>query len=117
MWIGQVSRDIGVRFTLKTWNLTTHQIDPDVDEARNYVLDNLLVGGHVARLGFVSGVQAAPTTMPRRNLTGDPYFTDGLRAVAILSAEPTSPSSLSWSTGAPRSPDASQPVSIPPDRI
>ena len=102
VWIVQVSRDIGVRFTLKTWNLTTHQIDPDVDEARNYVLDNLLVGGHVARLGFVPGVEAAPATLPRRNLTGDPYFTDVLRAVAMLSAEPTSPSSLSWSIGTPR---------------
>ena len=30
VWIGQVSRDIGVRFTPKTWNLTTHRIDPDV---------------------------------------------------------------------------------------
>ncbi len=102
VWIGQVSRDIGVRLTLKTWNLTTHQIDPDVDEARNYVLDNLLLSGHVARLGFVSGVEAAPTNMPRRNLTGDPYFTDGLRAVTILSAEPASPSALSWSIGASR---------------
>ena len=32
VWVGQISRDIGVRFTLKTWNLTTHRIDPDVDE-------------------------------------------------------------------------------------
>ncbi len=31
VWIGQISRDIGVRFTLKTWNLTTHKIDPDVE--------------------------------------------------------------------------------------
>ena len=34
VWIGQISRDIGVRFTLKTWNLTTHKIDPDVDDAQ-----------------------------------------------------------------------------------
>jgi hypothetical protein len=54
-----------VRFTPKTWNLTTHQIDPDVDEARNYVLDNLLVTGRVARLGFVPGVEAAPANAPR----------------------------------------------------
>ncbi len=38
VWVGQVSRDICVRFTLKTWNLTTHRIDPEVDEARDYVL-------------------------------------------------------------------------------
>src|SRR5580700_813975 len=55
VWVGQVSRDIGVRFTPRTWNLTTHLIDPDVDEARDYVLDGLRVAGRVARLGFNSG--------------------------------------------------------------
>jgi len=97
VWIGQVSRDIGVRFTPKTWDLTTHQIDPDVDEARNYVLDDLLVTGGVARLGLVPGVEAAPAAAPRRNLTGDPYFTDGLRALAVLSRTRTTPSALTWS--------------------
>jgi LssY C-terminus len=96
VWIGQVSRDIGIRFTPKTWNLTTHQIDPDVDEARDYVLDNLLASGRVARLGFAPGVEAATATAPRRNLTGDPYFTDGLRAVAVLSHTRTVPSVLSY---------------------
>jgi len=100
VWIGQVSRDIGVRFTPKTWNLTTHQIDPDVDEARDYVLNDLLVAGRVARLGFVPGVEAAPASAPRHNLTGDPYFTDGLRAVAVLSRGRTAPEVLSWAVAA-----------------
>ncbi len=95
VWIGQVSRDIGVRFTPRTWNLTTHLIDPDVDEARNYVLDGLRLAGRVARFGFVPGAEAAPASAPRRNLTGDEYFTDGLRAVAVLSRTRTTPSFLS----------------------
>jgi hypothetical protein len=96
VWIGQVSRDIGVRFTLKTWNLTTHKIDPDVDDARDYVLDDLLESGHVERIGYVAGAGRAERTAPRRNLTGDPYFTDGLRAVAMFSATPTKPVFLDW---------------------
>lgn len=101
VWIGQVSRDIGVRFTLKAWNLTTHLIDPDVDEARDYVLNGLLITQHVARLGLVAGVGAAPRETPRRNLTGDPYFTDGLRGVAILSRRPAAPVLLGWSAVSP----------------
>ena len=31
VWVGQVSRDIGVRFTRHAWNLTTHRIYPNVD--------------------------------------------------------------------------------------
>jgi hypothetical protein len=96
VWIGQVSRDIGVRFTPKTWNLTTHKIDADVDDARDYVLDYLMEGGRVARVGYAAGVGPAPKTAPRHNLTGDPYFTDGLRAVAIFSETRTSPTFLNW---------------------
>jgi hypothetical protein len=96
VWVGQVSRDIGVRFTPRTWNLTTHKIDPDVDDARDYVLDYLLESGRVARVGYVSGVGAAGRTAPRHNLTGDPYFTDGLRAVAVFSPTRTDPTFLNW---------------------
>lgn len=96
VWIGQVSRDIGVRFTYKTWNLTTHKIDPDVDDARDYVLDDLLESGHVERVGYAAGVGACDRHAPRHNLTGDPYFTDGKRAVAIFAAEIVKPRFLNW---------------------
>lgn len=88
VWIGQVSRDIGVRLTDETWNLTTHKIGPDVDFDRGYLLQDLLMSGFVERYGFVSGVRAATMSAPRTNLTGDPYYTDGLRAVIFLSHEP-----------------------------
>lgn len=96
VWVGQVSRDIGVRYTLKTWNLTTHKIDPDVDEAREYVMGDLMEAGRVSRIGYVEGVGAIDPSTPRRNLTGDPYFTDGMRAVVMLSENQTNPTFLNW---------------------
>jgi hypothetical protein len=96
VWIGQVSRDIGVRFTLKTWNLTTHKIDPNVDDARDYVLDDLMEGGRVALVAYVKGAGEAPAATPRHNLTGDPYYTDGLRAVALFSDARTNPVFPNW---------------------
>jgi LssY C-terminus len=96
VWIGQVSRDIGVRFTGMTWNLTTHKIDPDVDDARDYVLDDLLESGRVSLVGYVAGAEVARRETPRHNLTGDPYFTDGLRAVAMFSESRTTPTFLNW---------------------
>ena len=89
VWIGQVSRDIGVRLTHKTWNLTTHKIAPDVDFDRGYLLQDLLMSGFVERFGYVDGVGAASASAPRENLTGDPYYTDGLRAVIFLSNQTT----------------------------
>ena len=96
VWVGQISRDIGVRFTTKTWNLTTHRIDPDVDESRDYVIEDLMQAQHVEATGYVDGVGACGSDAPRRNLTGDPYFTDGRRVVILLSAGRTTPRFVAW---------------------
>jgi hypothetical protein len=96
VWVGQVSRDIGVRFTWKTWNLTTHRIDSDVDEARDYVVEDLLEAGRLELVGYVSGVGPCDSKQPRRNLTGDPYFTDGQRAAVLVTASRTTPQRIAW---------------------
>ena len=87
VWLAQISRDIGVRFTKKT--ITTHKIDPDVDETREFLLENLVYNQVVERFAYVGGVGKAPVDAPRGNLTGDPYFTDGLRLVMWLSKDLT----------------------------
>ena len=86
VWVGQISRDIGVRFTTKT--IVTHKIDPDVDETRSYLSQDLLYSQVLSKFAFVKGVGAAPIESPRQNLTGDPYFTDGLRIVLWVSSKP-----------------------------
>ena len=87
VWIGQISRDIGVRFILG-FPPTTHKIDPDVDEARVGLIQDLAYSQALARFAFVKGAGAAPRDSPRSNLTGDPYFTDGLRAVLFFGPRP-----------------------------
>jgi LssY C-terminus len=89
IWIGQVSRDVGVRLTGQTWNLTTHKIGPDIDFDRSYLVQDLIMSGFVEQYGYVNGVGVAPVFAPRTNLTGDPYYTDGLRAVVFLSNQTT----------------------------
>jgi LssY C-terminus len=96
VWVGQVSRDIGVRFTWRTWNLTTHRIDPDVDEARDYVVEDLLQAQRLEQAGYVDGVGACDRQSPRRNLTGDAYFTDGRRAAVLVSPARTPPKFVAW---------------------
>ncbi len=87
VWIGQISRDIGVRFARKT--ITTHKIDANVDETREFLLENLAYSQVLQKFAYVRGVGAASIESPRHNLTGDPYFTDGLRLVMWISSEPT----------------------------
>jgi len=92
--VGQFSRDIGLRFTFKAPGWVTHKIDPEVDEARDYLTQEMLTSGSVSEVAWVGGVGKASRDQPRRNLTGDPYFTDGLRVVLFLSSESVPPSKV-----------------------
>ena len=87
VWIGQISRDIGVRFTRKT--ITTHKIDPDVDETREYLLEDLAYSQALAGVGYVRGVGEVSRDAPQGNLTGDPWYSDGYRLVLWVTSEPT----------------------------
>ncbi len=89
VWVGQISRDIGSRFTIHSPYLTTHKIDPDVDEARTALQEDMVYSQSLVKLGLVKGVGAAPRDAPRRNLTTDPYYTDGFRGVLMFDVHPT----------------------------
>jgi len=84
VWVGHISRDAGLKFSGRFWPPTTHIIDPAVDEARFYVEQDLLYSQRVHRIGLVDGIGPAPFDDPRLNAEGDPYFTDGLRAVFFV---------------------------------
>lgn len=87
VWIGGISRDIGVAWTTRTWNLTTHAIDSEVDEARNYIIEDTAISQGLAGYGFVTGVGASTPEDNRENFLGTPWWTDGLRAVLLMSDE------------------------------
>ena len=88
VWIGQISRDIGGRCTLKGGAIGTHKIDPDVDETRDYLAQDLRYSQGLVQFSYVRGVGAAPISEPGQNLTDDPCFTDGYRVVLWVSSEP-----------------------------
>ena len=90
VFVGQISRDIGVKFTLKSPTISTHVIDPDVDEARRYFIEDLAYSQALARVGYVKGVGKVTREEPRMNLVGDPFYTDGLRAVLFFESRPYS---------------------------
>jgi hypothetical protein len=61
-----------------------------VDEARTALVEDMAYSQNLAVIGFVAGVGAAPKSAPRGNLTADPYYTDGARAVLIFDVHPHS---------------------------
>ena len=88
VWLGQISRDIGVKLTLKSPTITTHVIDPDVDEARRYLVEDLAYSQAMTMIGFAPGVGPVDRANPRFNLVGDPFYSDGRRSVMFFDSRP-----------------------------
>lgn len=101
VFVGQISRDIGVKFTLKSPTISTHVIDPDVDEARRYFVEDLAYSQALGKVGYVKGSEVVNKEEPRMNLVGDPFYTDGFRAVLFFEPRPytiTDIKQLHWET-------------------
>ena len=94
VWLGQISRDIGVRWTTKT--ITTHKIDPDVDETREFLLENLAYASALEKFAYVGGVGEVSMDQPEGNLTGDPWFSDGYRLVLWVTRHPVDLNDLTY---------------------
>ena len=72
VWVGQISRDIGSRLTIHSPTLTTHKIDPDVDEARAALVRGHGLFAESCEDRGREGRRGAPQGAPRENLTTDP---------------------------------------------
>jgi hypothetical protein len=84
VWVGQISRII----RRSAWDAFI--IEPDVDEARSYLLQDLWYAQALSTYGYVKGTGMATLAEPRKSLNDDDYFTDGLRLVIWVSGDPVS---------------------------
>ncbi|MGD8841639.1 MAG: LssY C-terminal domain-containing protein [Gammaproteobacteria bacterium] len=92
VFLAQAGRPIGGRFqAARGGELRLH---PNVDEARDILIQDMLYSGGLERLGFANGVGAAAAGKPRDSLDGTRYFTDGLRAAMFFVTRPRSVSSV-----------------------
>ena len=99
VYVAQVGRPVGGRFAPRgETRLTLHE---NVDEARNFLIQDLMYSSGLEKLGFVNGVGMAPPTRPRATLDGATYHTDGLRAVVFFATRPRSLSDVDFLDWAP----------------
>ena len=87
VWMGQINMPRGGRFA-------SHEslavIDPDVDEARNDLVQDAIYSQLLSEIGFVKGAGPVARSSPRTTPGGSTYHTDGLRAVLIFDRHPVS---------------------------
>ncbi|UCE90586.1 MAG: hypothetical protein JSW10_06190 [Pseudomonadota bacterium] len=87
VFLVQVGRPVGGRFAVTDGrDLAVH---PDVDEARNLLVQDLLYSGGLGKLAFATGGgnSASPDRL-RTSRGGGSYYSDGLRAVLFMVTRP-----------------------------
>ena len=83
----QAGRPVGGRFIdIEEEDLMLH---PDVDEARNLTIQDMMYSGGLGKLAFIEGVGEIARSNPRSSLDGSSYYTDGLRAVMFFVTRPS----------------------------
>ncbi len=86
LWLGQISYNMsGVSWLFAR---DQYKIDPDIDDARMFLVQNFWYSQSLSAHGFVGGIPAASIDAPIENFEGHEYFTDGLRSVLVLSETP-----------------------------
>ncbi len=89
IWLAQVSNNISTAGQKS--DAIDYHIDPDVDDARRFTIQNFWYSQSIARFGVTKGASAHGATSieaPQQNFSGEDYLTDGNRAVLWLSETP-----------------------------
>jgi hypothetical protein len=89
VWVGQVKHAISRMFGLGDYFFGI-RIDPDVNEGRNYLLQNIWYSQSLLAFAFVAGGADVPSETPRLDFNGQPWFSDPYRLVLWVSGEPVS---------------------------
>ena len=65
-------------------------LDPDIDDARDYLIQDLWYSQSLAAFAWLQGDNVATLDEPKTDVQGSEYFTDGYRAVAWPTGTPVS---------------------------
>ena len=86
VFAGQAGRPAGGRFAETGDDGVT--LHPDVDEARNLLIQDLFYSGGLARFGFESSADATVAARAEHRQDSPAYSTDGLKAVLFFATRP-----------------------------
>ena len=89
VWLGQITHYIG-RATQIERALFEAQLDPDMDDGRNFMLQVMWYSQSLLANAWLNTGEAVPVDQPRQDYRGASYFSDGVRSVLWLSGSPVS---------------------------
>jgi len=87
VWIAQIKHAIGRRYQINEIFFGSAQ-DPDVDDGRNFLLQNLWYSQTLEAVAYTKTGKVVPMEDPAVDFNDNPFFTDGVRIVMWLSGDP-----------------------------
>jgi hypothetical protein len=90
VWVGQTSERLGGRFADKAPLGVTLPLNPDVDEARDDLIQDLAYSQVLIKIGFIKGSGRTQQAQEAGSSKDTQYTTDGLRAVLVFGDHPSS---------------------------
>jgi len=87
VWIAQIKHAIGRLYQINEIFFGSAQ-DPDVDDGRNFLLQNLWYSQTLEAVAYSKTGKVVPMGNPATDFNDNPFFTDGIRIVMWLSGNP-----------------------------
>ncbi len=103
VWLGQVTNFVGKRNYIEQVLFGAH-LDPDIDDARGFLLQNIWYSQGLEGYAWQHGSDAIPVSQPSIDFNSNQYFTDGYRLVLWLSGTPyslTDSRDMNWDENSP----------------
>lgn len=100
VWIAHMKHAIGRRYQINEIFFGSAQ-DPDVDDGRNFLLQNLWYSQSLSAVAYLQTPHIVAMEKPNIDFNNNSYFTDGLRIVMWLSADPVAlqdTKNMNWDT-------------------
>lgn len=89
VWFAQITNFVGQRSYIEKIFFGAH-FDPDMDDARGFLLQNIWYSQGLKTFALSKAGVPIPIDQPRTDFNGNPFFTDGYRAVMWFSGMPYS---------------------------
>jgi hypothetical protein len=100
VWMAQITHFIGQNTQLEQ-AIFGARIDPDIDDGRDYLIQNLWYGQSLEQVAWLASGRPVSIEQTRLDFNGSEYFTDGYMIAIWLSGIPVSlleSTNLNWDT-------------------
>jgi len=95
VWVGSTTRDIGTDVN-KIKDFLTKKIDPDLNETRSYLAEDMVLSQNVNKVGWIRTLEPTTEDNPNKNYKKQTWWSDGLVLVLLFDETPTSISDISF---------------------